>query len=467
MHERLALLFRRLAGADPATWEPVAAHGSARVRWRLRGAGLSVIGTVHADLRENRAFIALARHLRARGLRVPAILAEEPDAAFYLEEDLGDLTLAEALRTARASGRGPGAVAPLFRTAAADLARIQRDAAPGLAALPLLGRPVFDARAMAWDIAYFKDCLLRTLAVPFDEDALQDDADALAAALASAGTDGLLYRDFQSRNILVRDGVPWYVDFQGARLGAPQYDLASLQYDSRAAHDDAFRAHLADAYCAALAGRAGFDEAAFRALLPGFAVLRILQALGAYGFRGFVQGRVEFQRSLPRGLANLAPLLGRWAPPGGWRALPGIVETLAARHVPPAADPAPLRVRVLSFSYRGGYPVDTTGHGGGFVFDCRLLPNPGLDPALAPLTGRDAPVQAWLQGEPAVPAFLAQVRAALAQAVASYQERGYTSLSVAFGCTGGRHRSVFCAERTAAWLATLPGVSADLAHRDS
>jgi aminoglycoside/choline kinase family phosphotransferase len=467
VHERLALLFHRLAGRPPETWEAVAAHGSARLRWRLRAPGLSVIGTINADVRENRAFVALARHLRACGVRVPAILAEEPDASFYLEEDLGDTTLGALLHEAREGRADREAVAALFRTAAADLARLQRGAAPGLDALPLLGRPVFDARAMAWDIAYFKDCLLRTLGVPFDEDALQDDADALIAGLGTAGTECVLYRDFQSRNILVRDGQPWYIDFQGAKRGAPQYDLATLQHDSRAGHDDAFRAELADAYCAALAGRAGFDETAFRALLPAFAILRVLQSLGASGFRGFVQGRVEFQRSLPRGLANLDVLLRRWAPRVGWRALPALVDTLAARHAATPAASSPLHVHVISFSYRKGYPADTTGHGGGFVFDCRLLPNPGRDAVLAPLTGRDAAVQSWLQADPAVAAFLQQVQGTLRQAVASYQVLGYNSLVAAFGCTGGRHRSVYCAERTAAWLRTLPGVTAQAVHRDS
>lgn len=482
--EALALAW---AGRPADEVRPLAADGSARRYHRLRWGGRTVVAAVNADVRENRAFVVFSRHFRAAGLPVPEVLAESPGGEAYLLEDLGDTTLFAALGAARRAAGGTDEVPPEVSEAYGRvvdwLPRFQIAAARGLDFAVCHPRAAFDAQSMRWDGNYFKYHFLRLAGVPFDEQGLEDDLGSLIGFLETAPGSGecFLYRDFQSRNVLLRGGgEPWFIDYQGGRRGALPYDLASLLLDAKANLPFGFRDRLVARYLAAAAATArehGASESVRRLLEPdvfgrylaGFALIRLLQAMGAYGYRGFHERKTHFLASVPYALRNLERLLGEWKVPVE---LPVLREVLARltrmtrlREIAPVT--VPLTVGVRSFSYRRGVPVDEGGHGGGYVFDCRALPNPGREERFAAETGLDAAVVRWLEAQPEVAEYLVHVRGLLHGTVQSYHRRNFTRLSVAFGCTGGQHRSVYCAEQVAAWLRAQPHVTVEVEHREA
>ncbi len=467
---KLAGLYTSHFGTAPQSIEPLAASGSDRRIHRLRGAGRSVIGVVNADVSENRAFLGFSKHFRAEGLPVPDILAESPDLTAYLEEDLGDTTLFEFLAASRQPGNGdvPPAVAAIYETVARMLPEFQVRAGRGIDESLCYPRPRFDRQSMMWDLNYFKYYFLKLAQTPFHEQALEDDFIALTDFLLGAPADFFVYRDFQSRNIMVRDGAPWFIDYQGGRRGALHYDLASLLVDAKADLPMAFRARLVDVYLHALEKHQPAPREQFLEHLDGFMLIRILQAMGAYGFRGFYERKTHFLQSVPYAIRNLESLLGSARIPvklpALFDALQHIVRSTRLREI--ARVPLPLTVRVESFSYKQGQPRDESGHGGGFVFDCRILPNPGREARYAELAGDDAEVVAWLESRDEVHSFLARVRDLVGQVVEGYARRNFTHLSISFGCTGGQHRSVYCATQLAQRLAQRDGVRVDLRHRD-
>jgi hypothetical protein len=328
-------------------------------------------------------------------------------------------------------------------------------------------RPSFDLRSILWDLNYFKYYFLRLAGVPFHEQQLEDDFQRFAAFLLEAGQDYFLYRDFQSRNIMIRDGEPWFVDYQGGRRGPLQYDIASLLYDAKADIPPDVRSQLLETYIEAATALAPVSREQFMRYYPAYVYVRLMQAFGAYGLRGFYERKTHFLQSIPYAIGNLEHLM-RTAPlPLELPALQAVFRALVAssrlRRFG-AANPE-LTVQVQSFSYKDGPPTDDSGHGGGFVFDCRALPNPGRFEQYAEMTGRDPEVASFLAAEVSVREFLSGVFALIDQSVESYRKRNFTHLMVAFGCTGGRHRSVYCAERLAEHLRQQLGVRVQVAHR--
>jgi hypothetical protein len=267
---------------------------------------------------------------------------------------------------------------------------------------------------------------------------------------------------------MVRDGKPWFIDYQGGRRGALHYDVASLLLDAKADLPFDFREHLKACYLRELATLLPVDPVIFEGHYRGFCLIRLMQAMGAYGYRGFFERKTAFLQSVPYAIRNLERILAEGelsvATPALWEALHGIVGSSRLRAL--AVVQASLNIRLESFSYKHGYPADDSGHGGGFVFDCRALPNPGKEERFASLTGLDPMVAAWLEGQPEAGRFSAQVRLLLEPVVQTYTRRQFTHLSVAFGCTGGQHRSVWCAESLARWLRSQPGVTVELRHRE-
>lgn len=463
-------LFRDLAGAPPARIVPLRAHGSERRIYRLADGARSVVGVVNGDLAENAAFVAFSRHFRARSLPVPEIFAVSPDGTAYLEEDLGDTTLFELLTGGRAAGSAevPAAAAAVYERVVRWLPEFQVRAGRDLDYAPCHPRGRFDRQSMRWDLDYFKYYFLKLAQVPFHEQALEDDFEALTDFLLRAPAEFFLYRDFQSRNIMVREGEPWFIDYQGGRRGPLQYDLASLLVDAKANLPGPFRDALAGSYLRALGAHLEVDRESFFAFYDGFTLIRILQAMGAYGFRGFYERKAHFLQSVPYAIRNLETLLGHnrlpLALPALFEALQCIVRSTRLREI--AAVALPLTVRVSSFSYKKGPPPDESGHGGGFVFDCRALPNPGREARFAAQAGDDPAVVAWLEAQADVHTYFTRVRDLVAQVVEAYQRRRFTHLTVAFGCTGGQHRSVYCATRLARELGERAGLQVHLNHRD-
>jgi len=464
----LRQLYRAHFGGEAHRVASLHGDGSNRRLFRLQGSAGTAVGVYGPDGLENRAFLSFTRTFRADGLPVPEIYAEDAATGTYLEEDLGGATLFDVLVAGRqGSSLAPAAIA-IYREALRLLPRFQIEAGRNIDYSVCYPRASFDRQSMLWDLNYFKYYFLKLAGIPFSEQALEDDFERFAALLLTAPHDQFLYRDFQSRNIMVRDGKPWFIDYQGGRRGALQYDVASILLDAKADLPFELRNILLEEYLQAAEAVMPLDRNAFLTLYPYFAYIRIFQALGAYGLRGYYERKVRFLQSIPYAIRNLERLSIESPLPAELPALGDVVRRLvnssALRQIGNA--PLELTVRVSSFSYlNGGFPTDESGHGGGWVFDCRFLPNPGREERFAAMTGRDAEVAAFLEADPAVRGFLERVSALIDDAVANYRKRNFTDLNVAFGCTGGRHRSVYCAERLAEHLRSH-GVTAELRHRE-
>ena len=459
-------IFERRFGEPAERVVPLKGDASARKLFRLTAASRTAIGVVSPDARENRAFLEFSRHFRMCGLPVPEIYAEELDRGIYLEEDLGDTTLFQFLTANRSEGGLSSETLDLYRQVVELLPRFQIEGGRTLNYDVCYPRSGFDKQSMLWDLNYFKYYFLRLAKIPFSEQALEDDFERLAEFLLAADRRFFLYRDFQSRNIMVRDGAPFFIDYQGGRRGALQYDVASLLYDAKADLPFDVRDELVERYLEAASKLAPIDRAVFLVHYPGYVHIRIMQALGAYGLRGFYERKQHFLASIPYAIRNLEYLLRTAEIPVELPELAQVWRRLVASSALRQFGTASLKltVRIRSFPYKDGVPTDEKGHGGGYVFDCRALPNPGRFERYTTMTGKDSAVVAFLEKEPAASDFLGHVFALIGQAVENYQQRNFTDLLVAFGCTGGRHRSVYCAERLAQHLREKFQVNVEVRH---
>jgi aminoglycoside/choline kinase family phosphotransferase len=440
--------------------------GSGRVIVRLAAAERNAIGILYSVREENFAFLEFSRHFRRHRLPVPEIYADDLSQGAYLEEDLGDTTLFEFLSANRSGDTIAPQVVEAYRKVIAVLPRFQVEAGRDLNYKVCYPRASFDRQSIAWDLNYFKYYFLRLAGIPFNEQALEVDFTRLTKFLLNADHDYFLYRDFQSRNIMLRDGQPWFLDYQGGRKGALQYDIASLLYDGKADLPPDLRQELLDHYLDCLGGFISLKRDAFMEHYYAFVYVRILQALGAYGFRGFYERKAHFLQSVPYALKNLRWLAEHVKLP---IALPALLDSLermssSEKLQQTAAPAAGLVVHIFSFSFHQSMPTDESGNGGGFVFDARSLPNPGREEQFRSLTGRDAAVIDYLNSQPNVHEFLSHATSLVDASVTTYRQRGFSSLMVSFGCTGGQHRSVYLAEQLAKHLRGTEGVEVVLQH---
>ena len=447
-------LYKKLTGKTPSEILALGAHGSNRRYWRVKGEGGGFIAAYNEDVRENEAFYYYSRSLLQRGVHVPEVYAVSDDRRCYLQQDLGDTTLYMHLLDKQRNGGGFDA----------EMLSLYKRVLDDLAAMQTLGRDMdfsyayprsdFDNQSIQWDLNYFKYYFLKLRYVPFDEELLERDFHTLIDYLLDTDCGFFMYRDFQSRNIMLVDGVPYYIDFQGGRRGAAQYDAASLLYSAKSNLPEPIRQELLTHYVQSLSGRYKIDKEDFLQRFYGYVIIRIMQAMGAYGFRGYYERKDYFLSSIPLAINNLRIIIESHALPIEiphlMQALHILVNSEESSGKQPVAEG--LVVTVSSFSYKKGVPRDTSGNGGGYVFDCRALPNPGRYPEYRCYTGKDRPVIEFLQGDEAVEQFLASVQQLVGASVKKYLERNFTSLTVSFGCTGGQHRSVYCAERLAKWL---------------
>ena len=512
----LESLFERTFGAAPVSMVALTGSASHRRYYRLTGPdGRSVIGVEGTDADENRAFLTIDRHFASRGINVPKVLAV--DGLCYLQEDLGSTVLYDALASGRASGQyGPDEIALLRKTLAA-LPKIQVEGARGLDFSVCYPQPSFDGRMVDFDLNYFKYDFLKLSGLEFNEVFLQDDFDRLRTDLLAEPSDTFLYRDFNARNVMLVEGEPYFIDFQGGRKGPVYYDVASFLWQARARYPDALREELQQVYLDALRAYGPVDETHFRSRLRLFILFRMLQVLGCYGYRGLWERNQAFISSIPPALEivkSLLPLdnypylsevlqllcggapqegvlfpepvatlghirgrgpqdLGRRQeaclltndtnPVGGTEQSP-IAE--GSGNNTPSGERAPLTVTVYSFSFKKGIPEDSSGNGGGYVFDCRSVHNPGKYERFKQLTGLDAPVIEFLEQDGEILRFLDHVYALVDAHVERFLERGFTHLQVSFGCTGGQHRSAYSAQHLAEHLAAKYPVKVHLIHRE-
>ena len=456
--QQLKELYIHWKGESPAQIEKLPGAGSNRGYYRLTGAdGQTVIGCVGTSREENHAFISLARHFQAKDLPVPHVLAVSSDEMRYLQTDLGSTSLFDALKSGReGGGRYNPQEVDLLRQTMSLLPRLQFLGAQDLDFSVCYPQPVFDEMGVMFDLNYFKYCYLKATGIDFHEVRLEEDFRLLARDLTAHSGDTFLYRDFQARNIMLSP-TPHFIDFQGGRRGPVYYDLASFLWQASARYPDSLRQELLDVY---------YDEASRYAELPAkadfmdrlrlFVLFRLLQVLGAYGFRGYFERKQHFLQSIPPALDSLRQLLSAHQFP-----YPHLTDVLLRLTTPK------LVVRIFSFSYKKGIPQDESGNGGGYVFDCRSTHNPGRYEQYKQLTGLDQPVIRFLEEDGEILPFLDAVYQLADFHVKRYLQRGFTSLMFSFGCTGGQHRSVYCAQHLAERIHRLfPSVEVRLCHRE-
>lgn len=461
-------LFENCFGEKVGSFEMLPPSGSYREYCRLQNTNRSVIGAFNSDIKENVAFLSFTGHFRSKNLPVPEVYGVSPDSKKYLLEDLGNTTLFDFLSTTRGTEGFSETIISEYEKVLRELPKLQVLAGKDLDYSVCYPRAAFDKQSMMWDLNYFKYYFLKLAQVSFDEQALEDDFQAFSDYLLSAGSGYFLYRDFQSRNVMLKNDRVYFIDYQGGRRGALQYDLASLLYDGKADIPQEVRIRLFHFYFEELKKYLPVDEQEFTAYFRGFVLIRIMQAMGAYGFRGFYEKKEHFLKSIPFALKNLEFLLNDLRLPVDLpelvKVLEQIVHSEALKEI--GREKKELTVRITSFSYKKGIPDDPSGNGGGFVFDCRAIHNPGKYPEYKNLTGKDMEVIRFIEKNQETEIFLNAAKTLVEQSVKTYLERGFSHLSVNFGCTGGQHRSVYSAEKMAEHLRNNFPVNVVLFHRE-
>ncbi len=450
-HLILEKLFESHTGGKPIHIINLKGAGSNRSYYRLEGAQKKVIGVIGENSEENAAFIHFSDHFRKSGLNVPEVLIASEENNAYLQEDLGNSSLFDRLIEIGESHEAATEIRELYKKSLEALTLFQVEASKGIDYSYCYPRQEFDRQSMQWDLNYFKYYYLRPAGISLHEQRLETDFQLLMDYLLEAPSNYFMYRDFQARNIMIKENEPWFIDFQGGRRGPLQYDVASLLFQAKADLSPEFREEMLDHYLKQLALKIEFDRNEFKDYYYGFVLLRTLQVLGAYGFRGYFEQKPHFIDSIRYALKNLDWLVKNISLPVNLPEFNACFQQMLAEV--PKQISKELVVEINSFSYkRSGIPKDTSGHGGGFVFDCRSLPNPGRYPKYKNLTGKDEAVIRFLEKEETVSEFLDHVYKIVEQAVENYLERGFDHLMVNFGCTGGQHRSVYCAEKLYAQL---------------
>lgn len=466
--KRLSSLYNKYFSCCPESVSAITGSASNRSYYRLASEAGTCIGVIGTDKDENAAFVTLARHFISKGIPVPEIYSVSDDGMAYIQEDLGGLSLYDMLLAARSGKTSWEEVESLLCRTMALLPKIQYEGAAGLDFSICYPQPSFDRQNVMFDLNYFKYCFLKASGLEFNEVQLQQDFERLADDLLRHDTDTFMYRDFNVRNVMVKDGCPYFIDFQGGRRGPICYDVASFVWQARAAYSDAQKEKLVQSYMDALSVYAEVARKEFEIELKLFRLFRLLQVLGAYGFRGWTEHKAAFVTSIPSAISNLKELLSE-IPSDAYPYLMQVLRRLVdlPRFSECAKEDGVLEVRVSSFSFKKGVPYDPSGNGGGYVFDCRSIHNPGRYEPYKKLTGMDEPVIKFLEDDGEIIGFLEHVYGVVDPHVATYAKRGFTSLMVSFGCTGGQHRSVYCAEHLAAHLAAeFPGVRVRLIHRE-
>ncbi|MFW6351590.1 MAG: RapZ C-terminal domain-containing protein [Bacteroidota bacterium] len=461
-------LFIDYSGESPTDIQPLPPGGSDRKYFRIYHRQGTTIGVYNPIEEENSAFLSFTNHFRKLGLPVPEIKAQNTQNFSYLLEDLGDTTLYSLLPHHQEQVLFDDHIMGLYRKILDQLPSFQIKAAKELDFSVCFPRHAFDRNSMMWDLNYFKYYFLKLAGIFYDEQKLEDDFHSFCNYLLEAEQKFFLYRDFQSRNIMIREGNPYFIDYQGGRKGALQYDIASLLYDAKANIHPDQREELLTYYIESLKKQHQFDENKFRKHFYGFVLIRIMQAMGAYGFRGFYEKKSLFLQSIPYAKRNLHWLLSNDKIPAETPYLREIAEKMIqSPNLKKFDKPSNiLKVSIRSFSFKKGFPVDESGNGGGFVFDCRSLPNPGREEKYKPMTGKDKEVIDYLEKEQAVKEFIEDTSKLVEKSVEAYLRRGFTHLMVSYGCTGGQHRSVFSAEKLAHHLESKYDVTIDLQHKE-
>lgn len=462
--EELKQLYLSYTGSPAEEITELPSSGSNRRYFRITGPE-TLIGVSGTSREKNSAFLYMSRHFRQKGIPVPAVCCSSDDNSFYLQEDLGDTLLFNAIEKGRKSSVFDEEEKTLLRKTISLLPSIQFVGAEDFDFSACYPQPEFNERSILWDLNYFKYCFLKATGMEFQENKLEDDFLKMSAVLLKDSSNTFLYRDFQSRNVMVKDEEPWFIDFQGGRKGPIYYDVASFLWQAKAKYPEELRNELLNTYLQALKRYTNVDEKKFHSQLRHFVLFRTLQVLGAYGFRGYFEKKPHFIQSVPFAIDNLRQLLKE-----DYTEYPYLCSVLREltnlSQFHDDLQKRRLEVKVVSFAYKKGIPNDPSGNGGGFVFDCRAINNPGKYERYNHFTGLDEPVIRFLEEDGEITRFLEHAYEIVDASVKRYLDRGFTNLMVCFGCTGGQHRSVYSAQHLAEHLHDKFGVKVDLVHRE-
>jgi len=468
IENKIADLFEGWCGEEIEKIVALPESGSYRKYFRIFSKSKTVIAVSNHDEKENRAFIEFTKHFYNKGLSVPEIYIEDLSKDVYLQQDLGDITLYSHLTEIRKGIEFPDDLIVIYKMVLDELLLFQIKGAENFNYSICYPRAAFDKQSMMWDLNYFKYYFLKLAKIPFDEQDLENDFQRFADFLLEADCNYFLYRDFQSRNIMIQNNKPYFIDYQGGRKGALQYDLASLLYDSKADIPQEIRNELKNYYVEKLNSFQPGSGDNFNRYYLGYSLIRLMQAMGAYGFRGFYEKKTHFLQSIPYAVQNLEYLLETGTLPIELNELWKVLNRLTKSEELSKFKNKEKRLNVLiySFSYKKGLPVDESGNGGGFIFDCRAIHNPGRYDEFLKLTGRDQEVIDFFEKEDEMAQFLKSVYVIVDNSVEKYLKRGFTNLMVSFGCTGGQHRSVYSAEQLAKHLKEKYAIIVVLNHRE-
>ena len=472
MAQSLSLLFFEATGKKAGEQTALTASGSNRRYYRIESEDkmASLIGVQGTSRDENHAFLYMAEHFMQKGLNVPKVMAVSDDEMNYVQQDLGNVLLFDYIAEGRKTGVFSAKEKDMLRETMRALARFQVTGAEDFDFNQCYPQPEFNLRSILWDLNYFKYCFLKATGLDFQEDKLENEFERLAYILLQNRMNAFMYRDFQSRNVMVHkesDGteVPYFIDFQGGRKGPVFYDVASFLWQAKANFHPDLREELVEVYLEELQKYMPVDKEVFYETLKHFVLFRTMQVLGAYGFRGYFEKKPHFLQSIPFAIDNLRHLLKHAS-----EDYPYLIEVLQKmtemKQFKDVGMRKPLVVRVMSFSYKKGIPADPSGNGGGFVFDCRAVNNPGKYERYTHFTGMDEPVIKFLEEDGEIAPFLQQAYQLVDFSVKRYMDRGFQNLMVSFGCTGGQHRSVYSAEKMAQHINDKFGVEVQLIHRE-
>jgi len=459
--------FLKWSGTAPGIITRLPQSGSDRVYFRLWQGDEHVIGAYNPGREENDAFVGFSNHFRSKGLSVPEIYIYYPEEKVYFLEDLGDSNLFTWLAQRSDEERFNSETEALFLTIASDLVRIQTEGIKGLDLSLCFPHRSFDRQSMVWDLNYYKYMFLKLIGAPFNEIKLERDFESLTNFLLDAGQEYFLFRDFQTANIMIRDGKPWYIDYQGGRLGAPQYDIASLIYDAKAYIPPDIRNKTLERHVDLFAAATGKSRESLSKYSGAFTLIRLMQALGAFGFRGLHENKPTFTESIVPAVELMNDLLA------------GEKMQIDLPELKKASEAVPLqrkyrilshyadlvKINIESFSYTKGRKVNYD-NGAGFVFDCRGLRNPATISDLSDLTGLDPEVTEFFGNDDEAVAFVGDCTNIIRNSLPMMRRKGILDIYAAFGCVGGHHRSVWCATRVAAMLSAMPGVTVSVNHKE-
>ncbi len=465
----LQQLFKEYFGHLPEITEALPPSGSYRRYYRLKSSSNTAIGAYNEDLKENIAFVEYSKHFKSKAIHVPKVYKQDLDHHVYLLEDLGDTSLLQFIQSNSDEEKINDSIRNVYKKTIDELCKVQVLGYQQLDFSVAYPRKEFDKQSMMWDLNYFKYYFLKLAKVPFNEQELEDDFETFSNFLLEADRNYFMFRDFQSRNIMIHENKPYLIDYQGGRKGALQYDLASLLFEAKTALPEAFRNELKDIYLQEINRYTKVDHVEFNKYFGGFVMIRLMQAMGAYGFRGLYEKKELFLQSIPPAIEHLKWLIKNIEIPLSIPQLRKVWEYLASE--PSIKDlyiqKKQLKVGINSFSFRRGVPVDESNNGGGYVFDCRAIHNPGRYEQYKKLTGKDKEVIDFLDNEPEMEFFLQHITPLCCMSIENYLKRGFTNLMINFGCTGGQHRSVYAAETIFRKLKNqYPQIEVSIRHRE-